>query len=390
MNPQDEKLWSTLIHLSPLVAGISVARSSDRSSAIWCSGPRAVRARALRAGAELPADHVDRLRIGAMLSSSSSASSSCGRLGVDRRVQHPRGRRCQPGSLLHVPAQHQVRQLGSGQQATHHRIRQQPPPQGEHEPPPSAARPSTSPSAISPATTGRATASRVSKGSPRRSGCRAARSRRCASRVEGLASGGRGDPGGEALGVGGGCLTFHQRTPPTWLCAPGPCPPVLPRPVGEVVPRAVRCSRAQLLTSYQSNPAAVSVARPARTCRPGGRRPVRHLARGDLAGELGAGLDDERVGAEVVGLLGDREVERRLPVGERLPRRAVDEVEADLEAGGARPRDDQREPLRSWVRSSVASTCGTADCMPKLTRVKPAPASSARRPHRPSRGSPRW
>ena len=21
-----------------------------------------------------------------------------------------------------------------------------------------------------------------------------------------------------------GCLTFHQRTPPTWLCAPGPTP----------------------------------------------------------------------------------------------------------------------------------------------------------------------
>ena len=32
----------------------------------------------------------------------------------------------------------------------------------------------------------------------------------------------------------------------------------------------------------------------------------------------------------------------------------------------------------SCVRSSVASTCGTADCIPKLTRVKPAAASSAR------------
>ncbi|OLT53990.1 hypothetical protein BJF88_00390 [Cellulosimicrobium sp. CUA-896] len=31
----------------------------------------------------------------------------------------------------------------------------------------------------------------------------------------------------------------------------------------------------------------------------------------------------------------------------------------------------------SWVRSSVARTCGTADCMPNETRVKPAAASSA-------------
>ncbi len=30
----------------------------------------------------------------------------------------------------------------------------------------------------------------------------------------------------------------------------------------------------------------------------------------------------------------------------------------------------------SWVRSSVASTCGTADCMPNETRVKPASAST--------------
>ena len=31
----------------------------------------------------------------------------------------------------------------------------------------------------------------------------------------------------------------------------------------------------------------------------------------------------------------------------------------------------------SWVRSSVASTCGTADCMPIETRVNPPAASSA-------------
>ena len=47
----------------------------------------------------------------------------------------------------------------------------------------------------------------------------------------------------------------------------------------------------------------------------------------------------------MVGALGEGEVERRLPVGGALARRAVDEIEADLQPGGARPRDDLRDPL---------------------------------------------
>ena len=44
----------------------------------------------------------------------------------------------------------------------------------------------------------------------------------------------------------------------------------------------------------------------------------------------------------------------------------------------------------SCVRSSVASTCGTADCIPKLTRVKPGRRRARRGcARRPSRGSPR-
>ena len=69
--------------------------------------------------------------------------------------------------------------------------------------------------------------------------------------------------------------------------------------------------------------------------------------RRDPAGEGGAGLDDEGVRRDVVGVAGQRRLEREAPVVERLPRRAVDEVEADLfEAGLAGPLDDRGDPQR--------------------------------------------
>ena len=46
----------------------------------------------------------------------------------------------------------------------------------------------------------------------------------------------------------------------------------------------------------------------------------------------------------------------------------------------ARPPAPSRRPRHAaglWVRSSVASTCGTADCMPKEIRVKPASRRAA-------------
>ena len=57
---------------------------------------------------------------------------------------------------------------------------------------------------------------------------------------QGLARlGGRDSPAPSRAAYALGCLTFHQRTPPTWLCAPGAdAPPVAARPVGDVVAAA--------------------------------------------------------------------------------------------------------------------------------------------------------
>ena len=105
----------------------------------------------------------------------------------------------------------------------------------------------------------------------------------------------------------------------------------------------------------------------------------RQLAAGDPPGQPGAVLDDQRVGADVVDGRGEDGVERGGPVGVGLPRRAVDQVEVDvLEPGGARPRA-AASTARPGVcrRSRTASTCSAADCMPRLTRVKPASRSRA-------------
>ena len=42
--------------------------------------------------------------------------------------------------------------------------------------------------------------------------------------VEQLAAGAGARPPARRAAYVAGCSTFHQRTPPTWLCAPGPIP----------------------------------------------------------------------------------------------------------------------------------------------------------------------
>ena len=53
-----------------------------------------------------------------------------------------------------------------------------------------------------------------------------------------------------------GCLTFHQRRPPTWLCAPGPTPHQFAlAQYSSLCRQRAPSPVAQLETSYQSNPA---------------------------------------------------------------------------------------------------------------------------------------
>ena len=155
-------------------------------------------------------------------------------------------------------------------------------------------------------------------------------------------------------------------------------PPVRPRPVGDVVaaPGLLRARPVahlvppeprggeQLVGELVLVGLVVVLRR--------GHDPAAHLGR-----ELGAVLDDERVGRDVVGLEGDGGLEAAAPVLERLPRRAVDEIDADLHPGGLawRRRLARRCRGRACARAS-RSTCGTADCIPTETRVKPPAASS--------------
>ena len=106
-------------------------------------------------------------------------------------------------------------------------------------------------------------------------------------------------------------------------------------------------SRAQLLTSYQSNPASASTASASSymsACRSSSgwaTSPRRICLR-----EFRAGLHDQAVRRQVVRLLGDGGVERAPPVVEALPRGAVDQVEAHLQSRVAGPAHHQRDPLR--------------------------------------------
>ena len=140
-------------------------------------------------------------------------------------------------------------------------------------------------------------------------------------------------------------------------------------------------SRAQLDTSYHSSPAALS--------RSSARRYL--SARSSSSG---IGSSPRRIWrASAVPSSTIREYAetwsgsqasaastRGLPVGERLPRRAVDEVEADLlEAGCARPVDDGRHPQRvvGAVEGLEHVRRRPTACRSEI-RLKPAPRSSSR------------
>ena len=166
-----------------------------------------------------------------------------------------------------------------------------------------------------------------------------------------------------------GCLTFHQRTPPTWECAPGSdAPPVAAGPVEEVVPAPARRRRGPSSRPRTSSRPAAASRSSASDVLVGEVVVVRHrqLAALDPPGEGRALLDDQRVRRHVVGLRRRARVStRRRPVGERLPRRAVDQVEADLlEAGGPRPLDDRRAPApgRACGRGSRARAARPTAC----------------------------
>ena len=135
--------------------------------------------------------------------------------------------------------------------------------------------------------------------------------------------------------------------------------------------------RAQLETSYQPRPAAVrrSSARSG-TCRRG--RPRRASAARPRRTRRASAVPSStirRVRRHVVGLARERRLERGLPVGDRLPRRAVDQVErlprrsrpgaptrpppgpaAGRACGrGSSARGRRRTASRSWIRLKPAA-----------------------------------
>ena len=147
-----------------------------------------------------------------------------------------------------------------------------------------------------------------------------------------------------------GCLTFHQRTPPTWECAPGPTPHqsrwssrarcagsgcLVARPVRDLVPPQPGRGEARSSASDVLVGEVVVVRhRELAACAPGGRGGCRPPRSGSTP-RRGRAAQASAASTEAC------------PVGERLPRRAVDQVEADLlEAGLPRPRDGRGHPRR--------------------------------------------
>ena len=116
----------------------------------------------------------------------------------------------------------------------------------------------------------------------------------------------------------------------------------------------------------------------------------RDLAAADLPRELRAVLDDQRVRRHVVGLERDRGLQRCAPVLERLPRRAVDQVDADVEprpSGGRDGRGDIGRLVRAIEHRENVRRLRTA-CRSTAASRRMPPAR--RRPHRsPCRGWPR-
>ena len=123
-------------------------------------------------------------------------------------------------------------------------------------------------------------------------------------------------------------------------------PPVVVKPIGKVVTRLLA-----------SAPSPVAHLVPAKAClaefRFGELIHVGHqivvgrldVASADSTLESGALFDNECVRTDVPRVERECEIERLTPVVKRLPRRSVDEIDARVEPGFFRPRDDLRHPL---------------------------------------------
>ena len=176
-------------------------------------------------------------------------------------------------------------------------------------------------------------------------------------------------------------MTFHQRMPPTWLCAPGPTPHQSPpRPVQQVVPAAGAVVRRPVgdLVPVQPGGAEHRVGergsgRPCASSSGAVSSPRRTWAASRVPSSTISAYAETWSGPA-----SSAASRRRPPVVVALARRAVDEVEADvLEPGLARPATPAAARPGVCVRSRTASTCGAALCIPKEMRVKPASRSAA-------------
>ena len=189
----------------------------------------------------------------------------------------------------------------------------------------------------------------------------------------------RGQPGGVVGGVA------HVPPAPAVQVAVGAgpdAPPVRAAPVADVVPAAgVRRRRPSWRSRTSRSPAAaerrvggqVAVGHRVVVGRPGARRGARARA------SRVPGRQRQAVDADVVGPGRQRGVQRGRPVGVRLPRRAEDEVEADvLEARRAR-LGGRRLRAAGRVRALRArrARAGATLCIPSDTRVTPCSRSSA-------------
>ena len=142
---------------------------------------------------------------------------------------------------------------------------------------------------------------------------------------------------------------------------------VVPRPVGHLVPvraRRRRAARRRAGTCPRGRPRRASAARRAARARASAvpSSTIREYAETWSGSHASAASSDVAQSAE------------------RLPRRAVDEVQADLLEARLRAPTATTPGTRSGscVRSSVASTCGTADCIPNEIRLKPPSRSRSR------------
>ena len=247
--------------------------------------------------------------------------------------------------------------VGSGQQVPDHGVGQQPARVGEHQPVAldrDQAR----------ASTGRAprrgpASSSTSSGSPSRS--RSSSSTRSTRRVSASSTSRavrRAGPARDPVGVRRGVLDVPPpHAADVGVRARADAPPVGAGPVDEVVPApARRRRRAQLETSYQPSPAAVSRSSArtylsARSSSSGiGSSPRRTRRASAVPSSTIREYAETWSGAQASAASRDA-----LPVGQRLPRRAVDQVQADLlEARPTAPRPPRPGTRAgSWVRSST-------------------------------------